>query len=173
MRSMRRPTARSSDLFARFYDGRLSVLDAPSEVAPASVFGVAIELENRGNAVWSSVSQFPVYASYHLSRRSADGDVLQSFDNVRTCLPSEIGPGQRVTLSVELTAPTEPGGYRRRDRPGSRVCHVVRCEGIRAARRDVPGVRSTTLTAEPPSLWCFLSSAYSRAGLSNFSRRHS
>ena len=99
------------DLFARFYDGRLSVLDAPSEVAPASVFGVAIALENRGNAVWSSVSQFPVYASYHLSRRGADGDVLQSFDNVRTCLPSEIGPGQRVTLSVELTAPSEPGEY--------------------------------------------------------------
>jgi len=57
------------------------------------------------------LSQFPVYASYHLSCRGADGDVLQSFDNVRTCLPSEIGPGQRVTLSVELTAPSEPGEY--------------------------------------------------------------
>ena len=72
---------------------------------------MAIALENRGNAVWSSVSQFPVYASYHLSRRGADGDVLQAFDNARTCLPWEIGPGQRVTLSVELTAPSEPGEY--------------------------------------------------------------
>ena len=36
---------------------------------------------------------------------------LQCFDNVRTCLPSEVGPGQRVSLSVELTAPSEPGEY--------------------------------------------------------------
>ena len=99
------------DLFARFYDGRLSVLDAPSAVAPESVLRVTIALENRGNAVWSSVSQFPVYASYHLSRRTADGDVVRSFDNPRTRLPVEIGPGQRVMLSIEITAPGEPGEY--------------------------------------------------------------
>ena len=89
------------DLFARFYDGRLSVLDAPSEVAPASVFEVTVAIENRGNAVWTSVSQFPVYASYH----------LQSYDNPRTPLPSAIGPGQRVTMAVHVTAPREPGDY--------------------------------------------------------------
>jgi 2-polyprenyl-3-methyl-5-hydroxy-6-metoxy-1,4-benzoquinol methylase len=99
------------DVFARFYDGQLSVLDAPSEVAPASVFEVVIALENRGNAAWSSVSQFPVYASYHLSRRAAGGDVLQSFDNVRTYLPSEIGPGQQATFGVKVTAPSEAGEY--------------------------------------------------------------
>ena len=99
------------DLFARFYDGRLSILGAPSEVAPASVFEVDIALENRSNAVWTSLSQFPVYASYHLSRRDAGGDVLQSFDNARICLPSEVGPGQSSTLAVRVTAPSEPGEY--------------------------------------------------------------
>ncbi len=99
------------DLFARFYDGRLRVLDAPRDVAPGSVFRVAIAVENRGNAVWTSVSQFPVHASYHLSRRGAGGDVPQSFDNVRTPLPSEIPPGQDATLSVNVTAPSEPGEY--------------------------------------------------------------
>ena len=89
------------DPFARFYDGRLSVLDAPSEVAPATVFEVTTAIENRGNAVWTSVSQFPVYASYH----------LQSFDNPRTPLPSEIKPGQRATMAVKVTAPDQPGDY--------------------------------------------------------------
>jgi hypothetical protein len=37
--------------------------------------------------------------------------VLLSFDNVRTPLPSEIGPGQRSTLAVRVTAPGEPGEY--------------------------------------------------------------
>lgn len=99
------------DPFARFYDGLLSLLDAPSVVSPGSVFRVALALENRGNAVWTSVSQFPVYASYHLSRRGAGGDVLQSYDNARTPLPSEIGPGERLTMAVEVTAPREPGEY--------------------------------------------------------------
>jgi SAM-dependent methyltransferase len=99
------------DLFARFYDGRLTVLDAPSVVAPESVFRVAITLENRSNAVWSSVSHFPVLASYHLSRRTAGGDLLQSFDNARTRLPLDLGPGQHATLAVEVKAPSEPGEY--------------------------------------------------------------
>jgi hypothetical protein len=72
---------------------------------------VTIALENRSNAVWSSVSHFPVQAGYHLSRRTAGGDVLQSFDNPRTRLPSELGPGQHATLAVEVTAPSEPGEY--------------------------------------------------------------
>ena len=97
-------------LFARFYDGRLVVLDAPSEVLPASVFLITIAVENRGNAVWTSLSQFPVHASYHL-RRGARGDVLHSFDNVRTPLPSAIAPGQHETLAVNVTAPSEPGEY--------------------------------------------------------------
>jgi SAM-dependent methyltransferase len=99
------------DPFARFYDGRLAVLAAPSEVAAGSAFRMTIALENRGNAVWTSVSQFPVHASYHLSRRGVGSDVLQSFDNVRTALPAEIGPGQHATLAVDITAPGEPGEY--------------------------------------------------------------
>ena len=92
----------SDDLYARFYDGRLSVLDAPSDVAPGSGFEVTVAIENHGNAVWTSISQFPVYASYHLR---------QAFDNPRTRLPSEIGPGQRATVAVRVTAPSEPGEY--------------------------------------------------------------
>lgn len=103
--------AAERDPFARFYGGQLTVVDAPSDVAPGAVFRVEIALENRGNAVWTSVSQFPVYASYHLSRHTAAGDVLASFDNIRTRLPFEVEPGQRVTLAVDVAAPGEPGEY--------------------------------------------------------------
>ena len=99
------------DLFAHFYEGRLAIVDAPTAVTPASVFRVTISLENLGNAVWTSVSQFPVYASYHLSRRTDGGDVLESFDNPRTRLPCEIEPGHRATMAVEITAPHKPGEY--------------------------------------------------------------
>ena len=37
--------------------------------------------------------------------------MLQSFDNVRTLLPSEIAPGQDATMAVNVTAPHEPGEY--------------------------------------------------------------
>jgi 2-polyprenyl-3-methyl-5-hydroxy-6-metoxy-1,4-benzoquinol methylase len=99
------------DLFARFYDGRLTVLDTPSVVQPGSVLLAPILLENRGNGVWTSVSQFPVYASYHVRRAAPEGDVLLSFDNPRTRLPFEIGPGHRATMAVEVTVPVEPGDY--------------------------------------------------------------
>ena len=99
------------DVFAGFYEGRLTVVDAPAEVEAGSTFPVTISVENRSNAVWTSVSQFPVYASFHLSRRNGDSDVLQSFDNVRTPLPSEIGPGQCATIAVTVTAAWEPGKY--------------------------------------------------------------
>lgn len=103
--------AADRDVFGGFHAGRLSVRDAPSDVPGGAVFHVTIALENRSNAVWTSVSQFPVHASYHLSRRGTGGDVLQSFDNMRTPLPSEIGPGEEVILEVGVAAPSEPGEY--------------------------------------------------------------
>jgi hypothetical protein len=76
-----------------------------------SIFPVTISVENQGNAVWTSVSQFPVHASFHLGRRNGDSEVLQSFDNARTPLPSEISPGQRAAIAVNVNAPWEPGEY--------------------------------------------------------------
>ena len=99
------------DLFAGFYAGRLDVLEAPGAVAPGATFGVTIAIENHSNAVWTTVSQFPVRASYHLSRRRGTGDELLTFDNVRTRLPSEIAPGQRMTMTLDVVAPIETGEY--------------------------------------------------------------
>lgn len=100
------------DLFAHFYDGDLSLAGAvPASVRPGTVFEVPIALENRGNAVWCSASQFPVYASYHLSRDSAAGQALVAFDNPRTPLPRECGSGEHLTMRLEVMSPLEPGDY--------------------------------------------------------------
>lgn len=103
--------AGNRDLFAGFYHGGLSVIDAPTNVVAGSVFQVTIAVDNRGSGVWTSCSQFPVHASYHLHRSTDAGDTALSFDNVRTPFPVEVGPGERATLAVCVTAPNEPGDY--------------------------------------------------------------
>jgi hypothetical protein len=79
--------------------------------AAGEIVKVPIALHNTGNAVWCSGSQFPVFASYHLSRRHAAGATVVAFDNPRTPLPSDLGPGERATMTLEIAAPAETGEY--------------------------------------------------------------
>ena len=100
------------DLFERFYEGRLSVAGgAPLTAAAGEPFEVPIALHNTGNAVWCSASQFPVYASYHLSRRHEAGEAVVAFDNRRTSLPCEVGPGEETTMRLSVASPLEAGEY--------------------------------------------------------------
>ena len=79
--------------------------------AAGTPFEVPIALHNTGNAVWCSASQFPVYASYHLSRCHEAGEALVAFDNPRTPLPCEVGPGERTTMRLSVVSPLEAGEY--------------------------------------------------------------
>jgi SAM-dependent methyltransferase len=100
-----------SDLFERFYSGTAALADEPLRQIPrGETVNVRLVLENRGDAVWTSSSQFPVLASYHLHRRTGPDTVLVAFDNPRTRLPHEIGPGEQANATVQL-APLEPGQY--------------------------------------------------------------
>ena len=103
----------SADPFERFYEGSLdaAVSATPPVVAPGSTFEVPLRLRNTGNAVWTSVSQFPVYASYHVRRRTPDGDTIVAFDNPRTRLPAELPPGETLAMALSVTAPAHPGTY--------------------------------------------------------------
>lgn len=56
-------------------------------------------------------SLFPVRASYHLYRVEGGEKTLASFDNVRTPLGFEVGPGGEATIPVQIARPAEPGGY--------------------------------------------------------------
>jgi SAM-dependent methyltransferase/uncharacterized protein YbaR (Trm112 family) len=100
------------DPFAGFYRGGLSILaDPPARLASGQVFEVPLLIENRGNAVWCTTSQFPVHASYHLYRLDAAASTLIAFDNPRTPLPAELNPGEDATVLLHVAAPGEPGDY--------------------------------------------------------------
>jgi SAM-dependent methyltransferase len=107
-----RERAGDGGLFAGFYRARLSVAGDPTlRVTPGRALDVPLAIENRGNAVWCSASQFPVYATYHLHRVDDRGTSLVAFENPRTPLPTEIAPGQDATVVLQIASPGQPGDY--------------------------------------------------------------
>jgi SAM-dependent methyltransferase len=98
------------ELFAGFYAGELSVA-APVVDGSGGTLAVGITIRNCGNGVWCERSLFPVRASYHLYRVEGGGKTLASFDNLRTPLAFEVGPGAETTILLHIARPAEPGGY--------------------------------------------------------------
>jgi SAM-dependent methyltransferase len=102
----------SLDLFERFYQGRLSLLDGSARtVAAGGKLQIPLALHNTGNSAWCSSSQFPVFASYHLHRCHGTAQTMVAFDNPRTPLPSEVGPGDETTMVLWIATPGDPGEY--------------------------------------------------------------
>lgn len=102
----------SLDLFERFYGGHLSLIDAPAHsTSEPGTLEIPLALQNTGNAVWCSSSQFPVFASYHLHRCHGSTHTLVAFDNPRTPLPGEVGPGDETTMVLRVAMPIESGEY--------------------------------------------------------------
>jgi len=99
------------DLFSGFYAGELSLESSVEAQSAGGALRVDLRLRNRGNGTWCQTSGFPVRASYHLSRQEGDAMVPVSFDNVRTALPSEIGPGADATIPLVIARPAAPGRY--------------------------------------------------------------
>lgn len=98
-------------LFRGSYDGRVSLAQPVSPVAPGERWTMPITIENASNAVWCSTSHFLIRASYHLYRRVDGREELVSFDNTRTHLPRPLAPGERMTLPLEIDPIAEPGDY--------------------------------------------------------------
>lgn len=72
-------------------------------------YRVPVTLENTGRVIWNSTTD-PVFAmSYHWLRAET-GEVVQ-FDGQRTPFRAPVEPHTRVTVSVEVRAPGEPGNY--------------------------------------------------------------
>ena len=153
-RSMRRLTA------------RIAICSPDSTTVDFQFSTRPLRLRRRPSSEWSLRSRIAAtpYGAQSASSLSMRATILAAGAPTVTCLsPSTIcarasrrRSNRAARNAVSRADRTErTGQVRRRNRPGSRVCHVVRSEGTRAARRDVPGVRRTTLTAEPPSLSCF------------------
>ena len=103
----------TADVFSGFYASELTIVQEPgAELRAGELLELLVRVENRGNARWSPMSRFPVYASYHLYREDRDrGAQLLAFDNPRTPLPAEVAPGQAVTVGLRIAAPLEAGDY--------------------------------------------------------------
>jgi SAM-dependent methyltransferase len=98
------------DLFSGFYQGSLANVTAASRASDGTL-EAAVRVLNAGNGVWCEQSVFPVRVSYHLYRVDAGVRNLVSFDNARTVLPSGIGPGEQLTVALEIPKPGPRGHY--------------------------------------------------------------
>ena len=67
--------------------------------------GARVEIENAGTATWRG----DVFCSYHWLDRLGNPIV---WDGIRTPLPREVAPDERVTLRVAVRAPIPPAAYR-------------------------------------------------------------
>jgi SAM-dependent methyltransferase len=101
-----------TELFDRFYD---AAFIAPREIAesvPAGAsFDLPVSVVNRGRAGWASEGQIPVFASYHVYRRTERGRETASFANARSPLGQYVLPGATHEIRLRVTAPTSPGEY--------------------------------------------------------------
>ena len=101
------PAEAAGELFGTFYMVEIEAPQAVVERPCGTAATVDVVVANRAMAAWTSDSQIPVFASYHLTR---DGEML-SFDNVRTLLPGYVAPGTRVTVPLRVDVPDTPGTY--------------------------------------------------------------
>jgi glycosyltransferase involved in cell wall biosynthesis len=90
---------------------RVSVADPVGSITvqALSVKTFAVELENRGAERWcSNGGTYPVHLSYHWTR--PDGEPV-IWDGVRTPLPRDVAPGDRIRVRLLVTCPEEAGEY--------------------------------------------------------------
>ena len=79
----------------------------PSSFLAGETRVVQANLLNAGGRPWPSTGTNPVKVGYSW-RNVATGAILQG---TRASLPSDVQPGQSVTVSVPVTAPTTPASY--------------------------------------------------------------
>ena len=81
---------------------------APTLMTVHSHVNPLVTVTNAGTSTWPVGGAQPVQLAYHWNNN--DGTVL-TFDGLRTSLPSSVGPGQTVTLAVDILSPDTAGSY--------------------------------------------------------------
>lgn len=71
---------------------------------------VPVTVHNDGRVTWRSDEGAPFRLSYHWLTEA--GDRVVQFDGLRSEFPAAVGPGESVTLSAWVRAPSRPGRYR-------------------------------------------------------------
>lgn len=76
--------------------------------ASGQLLKIDVTAVNTGNFIWSHDGPNPVHLSYQILDHNKQ---LVLSDGLRTTLPYDLRPGQRVTVPMSLKAPDEVGDY--------------------------------------------------------------
>lgn len=90
-------------------------VSVPDTMSAGSQQVIPTTVQNAGLEAWRAAvpdeRRFgKVFVSYHWL--SAESDTAVIWDGIRTALPHDIGPGEAVSMDMEVIAPPEPGSYR-------------------------------------------------------------
>ncbi|MEO5561406.1 MAG: Wzt carbohydrate-binding domain-containing protein [Dokdonella sp.] len=93
----------------RDFSARITPLSSLPAVSMGAELLVNIDIENTGVETWRAYGKHLVSLSYHWL--DADNNVI-TFDGLRTCLPRDLEPGERILLHGLLRAPHRTGELR-------------------------------------------------------------
>ncbi len=77
----------------------------PTTVNTGEVFSISLTFENTGNTTWESTGTEP----YNLGSQAPQDNF--TWGTNRIAMPNEVAPGEQVTITADLTAPSTAGTY--------------------------------------------------------------
>jgi DNA gyrase inhibitor GyrI len=109
--------------FAQYLDSTVSVAapsgasyatsGQPSTFTGGATVSYSVTVTNNGSVAWPAGGSNPVHLGIHFATKGGGYSVNASswVTDQRYSLPSDLAPGQSVTLNVAVTAPTTSGSY--------------------------------------------------------------
>lgn len=85
--------------------------NTPSTMIPGYTASVTIEVQNAGTRTWNASGPNSFRLGYHWYDSDGYPYSQPPGDDHRASLPSDVAPGQRVSLSALVTAPRVPGTF--------------------------------------------------------------
>jgi SAM-dependent methyltransferase len=82
--------------------------DLPRRVMPGAAVSLVAAVTNRSNLPWRQSESGPLRLGNHWL---SPAHVMLIQDDGRAALPAEIAPGQQCLVTLEITAPADPGEY--------------------------------------------------------------
>lgn len=85
--------------------------DTPTTMVAGETTLVSIEVENQGKAGWTTNGPRPIRIGYRWYNSSGQQYIQSGYTQIRSGLPRDVGPRQKVRVLASLTAPSAPGTY--------------------------------------------------------------
>jgi hypothetical protein len=88
--------------------GRITVVDNEPAFTAGERRTLAVEVENRSDAVWQTSADQPIFLSYHWYFENGE---LCHYDGERTALAEPVATGESRRLRANVQPPGQPGNY--------------------------------------------------------------